>query len=66
MKPTTYSLPAEDRLKALEEIAAEGLREDDAAHVRERGPNPGQLIGEASADGHRVLAAMGKIAKGGR
>jgi predicted transcriptional regulator len=61
------SLTAPDRLHALEEIAAAGLEANAAERAyRVRGPNPGEIIAESSTDGHARLAAMGKIAKGGK
>jgi predicted transcriptional regulator len=61
------ALTGEDRLHALEEIAAAGLEENAAERAyRVRGPNPGQVISESSTDGHARLNAMKKIAAGNR
>jgi predicted transcriptional regulator len=61
------SLTGEDRLRALEEIAAAGLEANAAERAaRVRGPNPGQVIAESSTDGHARLNAMKKIAAGNR
>jgi predicted transcriptional regulator len=61
------ALTGDDRLRALEEIAAAGLEANAAERAyRVRGPNPCQVIAESATDGHARLAAMGKIAKGGK
>jgi predicted transcriptional regulator len=61
------ALTGEDRLHALEEIAAAGLEANAAERgARVRGPNPGEVIAESSADGHARLNAMKKIAAGNR
>jgi predicted transcriptional regulator len=61
------ALTGEDRLRALEAIAAAGLEANAAERAaRVRGPNPGEVIAESSADGHARLNAMKKIAAGNR
>jgi predicted transcriptional regulator len=61
------SLTGEDRLHALEEIAAAGLEANAAERAAcVRGPNPGEIISESSTDGHARLNAMQKIAAGNR
>lgn len=60
------SLAGPDRVAALNEVAAAGLEEYAANAKRDRPPNPGQVIAEASADGHARLNALQKIAAGNR
>jgi predicted transcriptional regulator len=61
------ALTGEDRLRALEAIAAAGLEANAAEReARVRGPNPGEVIAESSTDGHARLNAMKKIAAGNR
>jgi metal-responsive CopG/Arc/MetJ family transcriptional regulator len=60
------AVTGEQRLKALEEIAAAGLREYAAEHAREPGPNSGEIIAESSVEGIRRLAAFDEIAAGNR
>ena len=62
-----HSVTGADRLKALQAISAAELEQFEAAvGERERGPNPGNVIAESSADGHRRLAALAEIAKGSK
>jgi predicted transcriptional regulator len=61
------ALTGDDRLRALEELAAAGLEANAAERAaRVRGPNPGEIIAESSTDGHARLNAMKKIAAGNR
>jgi predicted transcriptional regulator len=61
------SLTGEDRLHALEEIAAAGLAENAAERaMRPRAPNATEVIAEASIEGHARLRALNKIAAGNR
>jgi predicted transcriptional regulator len=61
------SLTGEDRLRALEEIAAAGLEANAAERAaRVRGPNPGEIIAESATDGHDRLRALNRIAAGNR
>jgi hypothetical protein len=61
------ALTGEDRLRALEEIAAAGLEASAAERAyRVRGPNPGQVIAESSTDGHDRLRALNRIAAANR
>jgi|ERR1700733_5531421 predicted transcriptional regulator len=57
------SLTAADRVAALNEVAAANLEKYNADHARERGPNPGQVIADASTAGHEALRAHQKIAE---
>ena len=61
------ALTGEDRLHALEEIAAAGLEANAAERAAcVRGPNPGEIIAESSTDGHDRLRALNRIAAGNR
>jgi predicted transcriptional regulator len=61
------ALTGEDRLRALEAIAAAGLEANAAERAaRVRGPNPGGIIAESSTDGHDRLRALSRIAAGNR
>jgi hypothetical protein len=59
-----HSLTGADRLKALEEIAADGLRAYADAASAPRGPNATEVIAESCADGRARLDALQKIATG--
>ena len=61
------ALTGDDRLRALEELAAAGLEANAAEReARVRGPNPGEIIAESSTDGHDRLRALHRIAAGNR
>lgn len=60
------SLTGEDRMQALQAIAAAGLDDYAANAKRGRAPNATALIAEASVEGHARLRALNKIAKGAR
>jgi predicted transcriptional regulator len=61
------ALTGEDRLRALEEIAAAGLEASAAERAsRPRAPNATQVISENSIAGHNAVRAHQKIAKGAR
>jgi predicted transcriptional regulator len=58
-----HALTGQERLDALQAIADAGLEENAAERAaRVRGPHPGEVIAESSADGHARLNAMKKIA----
>jgi hypothetical protein len=60
------ALTGEDRLRALEAIAAAGLEANAAARTREKAPNATEVISGSSASGHAALRALNKIAAGNR
>jgi hypothetical protein len=61
------SLTGEDRLHALEEIAAAGLAENAAKRaMRPRAPNATEVIAESCVEGRRRLDALSEIAKGAK
>jgi predicted transcriptional regulator len=60
------ALTGEDRLHALEEIAAAGLEEFAANSNRPRAPNATEVIAAASTAGHAALLAHQRIAAGNR
>jgi predicted transcriptional regulator len=57
------ALTGQERLDALKQIAAAGL-EEEANKPREPVPNASEVIGKASVEGHRMLAAQQAIAAG--
>ena len=60
------SLTGADRLTALQAVADAGLQKYAQSHSRERAPNPGEIVAASATDGHARIAALNKIARGGK
>jgi len=60
------ALSGAECLDVLQSIADAGLAAYNAAHTREQGENPGEIVAAASTAGHDALRALNKIAAGNR